>query len=68
MPDPPSGLPFNAKPQSRDLRSFLKKYNNIPTPGAPIDDPEQLNDYKKVCFFFFKCFMLNVLFRPVIEA
>ncbi|CAD5229475.1 unnamed protein product [Bursaphelenchus okinawaensis] len=30
MPDPPSGLPFNAKPDKYDLRRFLKKYEKVP--------------------------------------
>lgn len=50
MPDPPSGLPFNAKPRSSDLRAFLKKYQNLPALNAslPNDYPELVEDYKKV--------------------
>jgi hypothetical protein len=50
MPDPPSGLPFNARPQAKDLRNFLKKYKDLPRLGVPlpIDNFEMLKDYKEV--------------------
>lgn len=50
MPDPPSGLPFNAKPLSADLREFLRKYQNLPALNAPLpnDYSELVEDYKKV--------------------
>lgn len=54
MPDPPSGLPFNAKPLSSDLRNFLQKYHNLPRLNSLLpDDPELLKDYKKVFLFLF---------------
>lgn len=50
MPDPPTGLPFNAKPVSDDLKKFLKKYKELPRLNAPLpDDLEMLDDYKEVC-------------------
>lgn len=49
MPDPPSGLPFNARPLSADLRNFLQKYHNLPRLNTSLpDDPDIINDYKKV--------------------
>lgn len=54
MPDPPSGLPFNARPLTDELRSFLQKYRDLPKLGAPLmadensSDTEMLEDYKKV--------------------
>uniref|UniRef100_A0A914LKA9 RRM domain-containing protein n=2 Tax=Meloidogyne incognita group TaxID=654580 RepID=A0A914LKA9_MELIC len=50
MPDPPSGLPFNAKPQTEELRLFLKKYHDLPKLNVTLDtnDVEMCKDYKKV--------------------
>jgi hypothetical protein len=54
MPDPPSGLPFNAKPLTDDLRTFLQKYTDLPKLNTTIhaaaadDDEEMAKDYKKV--------------------
>lgn len=53
MPDPPSGLPFNAKPLSEDLRNFLRKYQTLPRLNAPLptDNAELVDDYKKVILY-----------------
>jgi len=50
MPDPPSGLPFNAKPTSEDLRLFLQRYHDLPKLGASMEDSNaaMVADYKKV--------------------
>uniref|UniRef100_A0A183CCC4 U2 snRNP-associated SURP motif-containing protein n=1 Tax=Globodera pallida TaxID=36090 RepID=A0A183CCC4_GLOPA len=54
MPDPPSGLPFNARPQTDELRSFLQKYGDLPKLGVPLageegeSDTQMLEDYKKM--------------------
>uniref|UniRef100_A0A0N5A952 Surp module n=1 Tax=Syphacia muris TaxID=451379 RepID=A0A0N5A952_9BILA len=37
MPDPPTGLPFNAKPRKRDLEDFLAKYP-MPRLGGPLPE------------------------------
>lgn len=44
VPDPPSGLPFNA--QARKTQSSGSKYGNVPPPGAAQDDDEE--DFDKV--------------------
>lgn len=51
MPDPPTGLPFNAKPRKRDLEDFLAKFP-MPRLGGPL--PEVGNgreEYEKVIFW-----------------
>ncbi|KAI1708009.1 surp module domain-containing protein [Ditylenchus destructor] len=50
IPDPPSGLPFNAKPLTSDLREFLRKWGDLPRLGAvlPTDKPQMAKDYKKM--------------------
>ncbi|KAI1696853.1 surp module domain-containing protein [Ditylenchus destructor] len=50
IPDPPSGLPFNAKPLTSDLREFLRKWGDLPRLGAvlPTDKPQMVKDYKKM--------------------
>lgn len=61
MPDPPTGLPFNAKPKKRDLEDFLAKFP-MPRLGGPL--PEVGNgreEYEKVDFLFFR-FLLEAIF------
>uniref|UniRef100_A0A1I8A1I4 U2 snRNP-associated SURP motif-containing protein n=1 Tax=Steinernema glaseri TaxID=37863 RepID=A0A1I8A1I4_9BILA len=49
VPDPPTGLPFNAKPDAEDLKSFLKKYNSLPPLNVNLAlPPELLEDYFKM--------------------
>ncbi|KAI6209760.1 hypothetical protein M3Y96_00254900 [Aphelenchoides besseyi] len=50
LPDPPSGLPFNARAQPTDLRNFLQKYSALPPVGTPlpINNQELINDYKRM--------------------
>ncbi|KAL3110104.1 hypothetical protein niasHT_015707 [Heterodera trifolii] len=54
MPDPPSGLPFNARPLTEELRSFLQNYGDLPKLGVPLTeeegerDTQMLEDYKKM--------------------
>lgn len=48
MPDPPTGLPFNAKPRKCDLDALLKK---CPLPRLGTSLPESghgLEEYRKV--------------------
>jgi hypothetical protein len=60
MPDPPSGLPFNAKPQPSELSQFMEKYKELPQFGAPlpIDNPELVRDYKEVCLKSFEFLLI----------
>jgi hypothetical protein len=50
MPDQPTGLPFNAKPQPSELEDFLEKYGDLPELGVPFptNNPEMAEDYKQV--------------------
>ncbi|KAI6192110.1 hypothetical protein M3Y97_00301000 [Aphelenchoides bicaudatus] len=49
MPDSPTGLPFNAKPQPSDLENFLRKYGDLPKLGVPFpDNQDMLEDYKQM--------------------
>jgi hypothetical protein len=67
MPDNPSGLPFNAQPQPSELRRFLDKYENLPRLGTPLpnDDPEMVEDYKKVSLKVFKIQIRFVFFNII---
>ncbi|KAH7725317.1 surp module family protein [Aphelenchoides avenae] len=62
MPDPPSGLPFNARPRPNDLRRFLRKYKELPALGAPLppNQPELSADYNKM--------LANAVVRVVIPT
>jgi U2-associated protein SR140 len=50
LPDPQTGLPFNAKPRKQDLDSFLSRYGALPNFKLPLptDPPQLLEDYKKM--------------------
>ncbi|KAK0404004.1 hypothetical protein QR680_017235 [Steinernema hermaphroditum] len=50
VPDPPTGLPFNAKPDPEDLRKFLQKYERLPPLNMmlPTNHPELTEDYFKM--------------------
>ncbi|CAD5234347.1 unnamed protein product [Bursaphelenchus xylophilus] len=49
MPDPPSGLPFNAKPNKYDMKKFLKKHEKLPRISELQDlDQETKKDYCKI--------------------
>jgi hypothetical protein len=50
MPDPPTGLPFNAKPQSSEMEAFLEKYSELPALGVPFpnNNPQMSEDYNQV--------------------
>ncbi|KAI6229678.1 hypothetical protein M3Y99_01142800 [Aphelenchoides fujianensis] len=49
LPDPPSGLPFNARPQPSDLRAFLEKHKQLPPigPPAPSADGRRLQEGRR---------------------
>ena len=59
VPDPPSGLPFNA--QARKRSSGGSKYGNVPPPGGASQDEEEdferVRERECVCV----CLLLNVL-------
>ena len=48
VPDPPSGLPFNA--QARKPSGSGSKYGNVPPPGGASKEEEE--DFEKVCVFY----------------
>uniref|UniRef100_A0A914WHT5 U2 snRNP-associated SURP motif-containing protein n=1 Tax=Plectus sambesii TaxID=2011161 RepID=A0A914WHT5_9BILA len=35
MPDPPSGLPFNAQPKKSQKDAYMARWNTLPAPGQP---------------------------------
>ncbi len=56
MPDPPSGLPFNAQPKEEDKERFLEQWA-FPAPGMPPPDPgcggEEWNEVDQ-CYLSYK--------------
>lgn len=58
MPDPPTGLPFNAKPKKEDLDAVMAKCH-LPRPGDPPPEPGNgKEEYDKVIFHLY--FNLNI--------
>ena len=47
VPDPPSGLPFNAQARKK---TSSNKYVNVPPPGSGSQDQEE--DFQKVTIFY----------------
>ncbi|TKR80539.1 hypothetical protein L596_014599 [Steinernema carpocapsae] len=50
VPDPPTGLPFNAKADSQDLQDFLQKYGRLPPINLSYipNHPDFYRDYEKM--------------------
>uniref|UniRef100_A0A7E4V8Y0 U2 snRNP-associated SURP motif-containing protein n=1 Tax=Panagrellus redivivus TaxID=6233 RepID=A0A7E4V8Y0_PANRE len=62
VPDPPTALPFNARPRTGDLRAFLQKFGNLPdfTKPFPSSDPQMIAEYDKM--------LRNAIVRVVIPT
>uniref|UniRef100_A0A914YEH6 RRM domain-containing protein n=1 Tax=Panagrolaimus superbus TaxID=310955 RepID=A0A914YEH6_9BILA len=62
LPEPQTGLPFNAKPRKQDLDSFLAKYGTLPNFKQPLPTtpPQLQEDFKKM--------LRNAIVRVVIPT
>lgn len=60
FPDPPTGLPFNAKPRSTDLKAYIDNFKQLPECGSLPKD-------EKACVAF-KQMLKNAVVRVVIPT
>lgn len=48
FPDPPTGLPFNAKPRDTDIKEYLDEFKKLPEVGTLPDGEKAQAMFRKV--------------------